>query len=490
MIKITNTNVSYTLNGHMTGLLGNSDDLVKTKILCAITSNHWCSTENNSNNSWNVNFNNGNLNNNNKYNSNVVRAVAALGEEQKIGWVLAYLDCCKHKLSSKQCTLYRAYSEDVMTLAAEIYSRTYKPTTSTCFCVTRPKLREVFASNFRDRVVQHWICLRLEPLFEDRFQQQGNVSYNCRKGFGTLAAVQKLSKEIEEVTYNYTRSAWIGKFDLKGFFMSIDCDILLEKLIPFIREKYKGDDVEDLIWATIQVVNNRPELNCEKRGKDLWSLLPPNKTLFGRTKNVGMPIGNLTSQLFANFYMSFFDELMIDETNKVNGTYIRFVDDWIVVCPNKKDVIRLYNMAYQWLLDNLHVYLHTDKVYIQHSTKGVNFVGSIIRPGRIYTINRTVGAFIQKIVDSELLAKRAITQRKVSLMLEFCKYVNGINSYMGFLVHSSSYAIRRKVLHRCHYMPLCCTLNSKYTIVRLKKNFKTYVRIKKWNNSTSSCGVF
>jgi len=488
VIKITNTNVFQTLNGHMTGspcsLLQSSEDLVKTKILCAITSNHWCSTENNSNNSWNVNFNNGNLNNNNKYNSNVVRAVAALGEKTKIGWVLAYQDCCKHKLSSKQCTLYRGYAEDIFTLAAEIYTRTYQPTTSTCFCVTRPKIREVFASNFRDRIVQHWICLRLEPLFEQRFQEQGNVSYNCRKGFGTLAAVKKLNSNIEKVTEDYTKSAWIGKFDLKGFFMSIDCDILLEKLIPFIREKYKEDDVEDLIWATIQVVNNRPELNCEKRGKDLWHLLPANKTLFGRTKNIGMPIGNLTSQLFANFYMSYFDELMINETKKLGGSYIRFVDDWIIVCPEKKDIVRLYFMALKWLEDNLHVHLHTDKVYIQHSTKGVNFVGSYIKPHRIYTINRTVGAFWQKIIESELLLKNAIKTKNSSKLHEFAHCVNGINSYMGFLVHSNSYAIRRKLLHKCHYMPLCCTLNSKYTIVRLKKKFKNYVRIKQWQCGT------
>ena len=105
------------------------------------------------------------MNNNNKNNSNVVRAVAALGEEDRLAWLEAFEDCCRHKLTSPQCVEYRAhFEEDLFTLAMEVKNRTYKPSTSTCFIVTRPKLREVFAANFRDRVVHHWICLRLEPL--------------------------------------------------------------------------------------------------------------------------------------------------------------------------------------------------------------------------------------------------------------------------------------------------------------------------------------
>lgn len=91
--------------------------------------------------------------------------------------------------------MYRLiWHEDLLDLAREVYERTYRPTTSTCFIVTRPKLREVFAANFRDRIVQHWLCLRLEPLFEARFVEHGNVSFNCRKGFGTFACIDQLTK--------------------------------------------------------------------------------------------------------------------------------------------------------------------------------------------------------------------------------------------------------------------------------------------------------
>lgn len=202
---------------------GTSVEVLAKEILAhAIRANYWSSTENSENNAWNVNFSSGNVNNNNKYNSNALRAVAALGKEVKLGWVEAYHDCCNNKKSSYECNAYRANFElDLWLLIYEVYSRTYKPGPSTCFIVTFPKLREVFAAAFRDRIVHHWICLRLNPLFEARFSAQGNVSHNCRKGFGTRSAVLAFNRDVNAVTSNYTRKAYIGRFDIKSFFMSI-----------------------------------------------------------------------------------------------------------------------------------------------------------------------------------------------------------------------------------------------------------------------------
>lgn len=308
------------LNGHTTRVWGyrvpreRPHDLVKDKMImyARIASNHWSSTENNSNNSWNVNFSSGNANNN-KYNGNVVRPVAALREDTKLGWIEAFTSCCLKKKSSIQCSLYRSFYEfDLLRLASEVESRTYYPTTSHCFVVTRPKLREIFAANFRDRVVQHWIINRVEPLLEERFESQGNVSFNCRKGYGTIKAVESLRDDIEKISEGYTKETWIGKFDMANFFMSIDTEILLSLLIPFIRKNYKGDDIETLIWVTEVTVRSRPQENCIRKGRiSLWNVLEPRKSLFNNSPGVGMPIGNITSQLLANFYLSFFDEYMI-----------------------------------------------------------------------------------------------------------------------------------------------------------------------------------
>ena len=250
------TGTSLLKNGRVTGPLPSVKDLVKNKIVHAITaSRYWSSSENSQNNSWNVNFSNGNFNNNNKYNSNMVRAVAALNDKYVEGWFDALDDCCAQKKTSSQCVMYRLiWHEDLLDLAREVYERTYRPTTSTCFIVTRPKLREVFAANFRDRIVQHWLCLRLEPLFEARFVEHGNVSFNCRKGFGTFACIDQLTKNTIEVSDDYSHEAWYAQFDIKGFFMSIDCERLLEHLLPFIKEKIYGGQTYSVTEYTMSEI--------------------------------------------------------------------------------------------------------------------------------------------------------------------------------------------------------------------------------------------
>ena len=149
------------------------------------SANYWASTENNRNNAWNVNSNDGNTNGNNKYNSLTVRAAVAYGgfKEAIKAVYEAYLDCKRGKMSSPYTIAYIEIAvDDLPRLAYEIYTVIYKPTVSICFLVKYPKLREVFAADFRDRIVHHWIIIRLEPLFERRFQQMGNISFNTGSG--------------------------------------------------------------------------------------------------------------------------------------------------------------------------------------------------------------------------------------------------------------------------------------------------------------------
>lgn len=179
------------------------------------------------NNAWNVNFSNGNVNNNNRTNTNRVRAVAAFDDLRPFveSFLEAYEDCLKNKRTSPQAVEYMpTAAEDVPRLALEVWERRYKPTTSTCFMVTYPKLREVFAAAFRDRIVHHWICKRLTPLFEARCRQLGDCAHACRVGHGTAFAVKHLKYGIDTVTQNHTREAWIYKGDIVGFFFVIVCD--------------------------------------------------------------------------------------------------------------------------------------------------------------------------------------------------------------------------------------------------------------------------
>ena len=476
------------LNGHTTRserpklglirpLIGS---LVKSKKVYANpSSNHWSSTENSSTNSWNVNFSDGNINNNNKYNSNVVRPCVALEIEEISGWYEAFLDCCQRKKSTIQCSIYRSnFETDILKLIREVKSRTYIPSVSTCFVISRPKYREIFAANFRDRIAQHWVIQRIEPLLEERFVSQGNVSFNCRKGYGTSAAVKRLDQNIKEVSLGYTKTAWIGKFDMRSFFMSIDKEILLNLLIPFIREKYKGSDIEDLIWLITVIIRHEPQENCIKRGRlNLWDELPPQKSLFNSPRGIGMPIGNITSQLLANFYLSFLDEYMNALCSSIGAKYVRFVDDFIVVCKEKHQIKRLWKKANKFLLDKLHIVLHPDKIYIQEVKKGVKFVGSVIKPGRIYLSNRSVGGFASTLHTLDRVCCRVYfeTQKNFDcriILKDLEHYISSINSYMGFLIHTSSYGIRCKFINSLSWFWGVCDVDTKTKVVKIKPEYK------------------
>lgn len=460
-------------NGRVTGYRHSSRRLVKNKIahaLAVATSGCASSSEYSQHNAWNMNFGNGNTNNNNKNNSNLVRPVAALPDNYAEGWFDALDDCSARKKMSTQCAMYRQiWHEDIMKLAREVWERTYRPTTSICFIVTRPKLREVFAANFRDRIAQHWLCMRLNPLFEKRFNEQGNVSFNCRVGYGTLACVQRLKENTIDISEYYTNEAWYAKFDIKGFFMSIDCEKLLELLLPFIKEnwgywrgtKYEND-LDLCLWLTDVIVRHRPQDNCQKRGNvRLWNDLPHDKSLFYTSPMRGEPIGNITSQLFANFYLSYFDEWAIQAAKERGAKYVRFVDDFVFVCKNKQDALYFRVESRRVLKDRLHVSLHPEKVYVQEVKKGVKMVGSVVKPGRVYLSNRTVAGFVNAVRKLEDACKRVDKSAIYS-------WVRSVNSYLGFLRHHTSYAIRRKAFSNLTYFWKVCYIYGHFEVVKIK----------------------
>lgn len=457
---------SYILNGCAT-----SSRLVKTKLVRILLS----SAENSATNAWNINPQTGqvNNNNNNKYNANVVRPVVALDEERINGWMIAYASCLSNKMTSSQCTLYRINDTDLLNLMQECEQRRYTPSTSICFCVTVPKIREIFAAAFRDRIVQHWICLRIEPLFEERFIAQGNVSWNCRKNCGTQKAALALRRDIIEVSENYTREAWVGRFDIVSFFMNIDIRILEQLVVNFINEKYHGSDKGLLLYLLVTTIRHRPQDNCERRGDmTLWDRMPKGKSLFDAEWYRGMPIGNITSQLLANFYMSFIDGDMTALCMPVGARYERFVDDFVFVCRTKEQVLMLRDKARALLGERLNLSMHEDKQYIQDVTKGIYFVGTVIKMQRMYLSNRTVGGMCRKL--RELQRVLSDIERKGFFSLDdaytLAHYQSSLNSYLGFMHGKNTYAIRRKVFNE--HCPLFFDyfyMDGRYEVVRVRK---------------------
>ena len=426
------------LNGRPT-CLRVSYEVARAKAKAA--SNFWTSTENNSNNTWNVNFGSGNVNNNNKYNTNRVRAVAAFGNDFEVfldSVLEAYEDCLRGKRSSHQAVEYMAIAhEDLITLAVEMWTGEYTPSVSTAFIVKYPKYREVFAAHFRDRIVHHWICLRLNPLFERRFVEQGNVSHNCRKGFGTRSAVQSAAKGMAEVSDNYHKQAWVFRGDLVSCFMSIDKQILWDRLSVFIRRKYHGNFKEILLNLTRITIFHRPELNCVLNSKPaLWQNMPPGKSLFRNKQGKGVPIGNLTTQLFVNFLLSFLDLYVRYICRHHTYHYDRFVDDFILVSDDLGFLAKAVDLIGSFLHNTLLLEMHRDKRYLQPVSHGVLFVGCYIKPGRIYLSNRTVSKFRQKAFGynrkAELSGLESYDAERIR---------DSLNSYFGFCKGRHAYRI-------------------------------------------------
>ena len=434
-------------------------------------SNYWSVTENNSNNAWNVNFSNGNVNNNNKYNGNVVRPVAAFDELFNAFYKSvedAYFDCMRGKMSSPQAIEYMQIARtDLPILAWELWTGTYKPTTSTCFLVKYPKLREVFAANFRDRIIHHWICLRLEPLFEERFISQGDVSFNCRKGYGTQKCVEHCADGAAYVSDNYTKHAWVFKGDLVGFFMSIDKHLLwylLERFIIRWRKRYEREgwaklskvtlyrqtEMPEMYWdillkTTKTVVMHHPEDDCVLNSPaEMWRGLAPNKSLFGCDKAKGEPIGNLTTQLFANFLMSFFDQYVLYIFRRKKHSYERFVDDWNNKCDDLDFLKEAIKKEETFLRDKLKLTMHKNKRYLQPVSHGLALVGSYIKPKRIYLSNRTLARFEERVIGfGRFMVKRG------RLSVLDCKRIEQVvNSYLGFCKGKQTYKKRVEFLNK------------------------------------------
>lgn len=402
-------------------------------------------SESNANNSWNLNFGNGNLNNNNKYNSCYVRPCTASVDFRTFrdSMYKAYENCLKGKTCSVQALEYMpSASVDVEWLAEEVYHFNYKPSTSACFMVTFPKLREVFAAAFRDRIIHHWICIRLLPSFEERCHELGDVSHACRKGYGTKTAVQQVSDGIERVTRHMQKKAWIYKGDIVGFFMHICKHRMWDMLKELIEDKYHGMDKDYLLYLTEVTVFHSPEKDCYiKSPYHLWKDIPADKSLFYNGDGIGEPIGNLTTQLFAGYYMSFLDEFIVKLFEGKNYSYTRSVDDFVIVCDDRAFLKSSIRAIAKFTHDRLGLECHSDKIYFQPASHGVKFLGQIIRYKRRYIINRTVGRMINR-------TKECIKECEAGTMtlMRAEHWATVFNSYFGFLVQTNSWKIRKEIM--------------------------------------------
>lgn len=347
------------------------------------------------------------------------------------GMLEAYYDCRRRKRRTASAIVYEMnYESSLIALRDRINTRTYQPGKSICFVVTRPRYREVFAASFEDRIVHHYIGLRLEPLFELVFSPR---TFNCRKGKGQLYGVKMLEADIKEASNNYTTDCYIMKLDLQGFFMSIDKSMLARMIDKFIVKYYQGSDIDDLRYLCQIVVLHCPERNCERHSpREMWEHLPANKSLFTNGEGKGVAIGNLFAQLFANFLLNILDWYIEELGIKYHG---RYVDDFYCIHADKKVLLSAVPKI-RVKLAELGLSLNPKKFYFQHYTKGVEFTGAVVKPYRTYCCNRVLTNFIAAV-------RKLNRARNID---EVNHAVCSINSYLGLLRQSNEYGKRREIL--------------------------------------------
>ncbi|MCH3994850.1 MAG: RNA-directed DNA polymerase [Prevotella sp.] len=343
----------------------------------------------------------------------------------------AYFVCRRGKRRTASAIEYEMdYVPKLIELRDRVNCRTYAPGKSICFVVTRPRYREVFAAAFEDRIIHHYIAIRLEPLFERAFNDR---TFNCRKDKGQLYGVECLKNDMRECSRDYKTDCYCMTLDIKGFFMSIGKSIMASMIDDFVVSNYNGEDKEDLRFLCKAVIMHEPQKNCIRKSPDsLWSHIPKEKSLFTNGKGKGLAIGNLFSQLFANFYLNRIDWLIEKYGTKYHG---RYVDDMYCISTDKERLLNLVPIIRKEL-SAIGLRLNTKKFYFQHCSKGVPFTGAVVKPGRVYAMNRTIGNLRSAI--GALNHAKAIGEIK--------KCVNSINSYLGLLGHYNEYANRRKVL--------------------------------------------
>ena len=218
-------------------------------------------------------------------------------------------------------------------------------------------------------------------------------SYACRKSKGTLHAVERLRAFSRKVTANGTRGSWYLQLDVRGFFIAVNRSILYQQLMarepdPAVR------------WLLGVILFNNLTRNCRFRNARQadFEQLPAHKTLFKAAPDCGLPIGNLTSQFFANVYLDALDQF-IKHQLKVRF-YVRYCDDLVLLASNEEELKEWERDIGIFLDERLHLQLN-DRRKLRPVADGIDFLGYIVRPYYLLVRRRVVGALRERLEHVE-----------------------------------------------------------------------------------------
>lgn len=263
------------------------------------------------------------------------------------------------------------------------------------FYVCDPKRRHIHKANVRDRVMHQAVFRVLYPLFDKHFIYD---SYSSRNNKGTHKGVERLRVTVRKVSKNWKRQAWTLKCDVRKFFDSIDHTILRELILRKVNDR-------DMIWLIDLIF----ESFCKEKGK-------------------GLPLGNVTSQLFANIYLNELDQFAKHALKA--KYYFRYCDDFVIVHEDRKFLERCIDGAAQFLEEKLCLELHPHKVEIRKASQGIDFLGYIVLPYTLVVRTKTKKRVSRKVRENI----ESYNMRKVSVET----FSSTLTSYLGVFSHAKA----------------------------------------------------
>ena len=282
--------------------------------------------------------------------------------------------------------------DNILSLHRDLINGNYKHGGYECFKINDPKPRDIHKALVSDRLLHHAVYLKLYPFFDKTFIED---SFSCRIGKGSHKAINRFREFSYIVSKNHTKICWTLKCDIKKFFASINQTIL----IKILDERISDKKIVGLLKEIIGSFNS------------------------GR-KEIGLPLGNLTSQLFSNVYMNEFDQF-VKHKLKIRH-YIRYADDFVILSEDKNYLKKIIPVIGDFLQNNLSLTLHPDKIYIKTLYSGVDFLGWFNFPHHKTLRNKTKNRMLAKIKEN--------------------KNLKTLSSYIGLLKHGSTQKVKDKVL--------------------------------------------
>lgn len=332
--------------------------------------------------------------------------------------LLAARKAQKGKRFRENVLLFNAHLEqELLTLQTELESFSYCPGDYHTFHIVEPKKRLISAAPYRDRVVHHALCNVIQPIFERSFVDH---SYANRTGFGTHRALARFTQLARSHTY-------VLQCDIQKYFPCIDHGILKQK----IRRKIK---CKHTLWLINTIIDH-------SNAQESPVLYFPDDDLFTPTqRRKGLPMGNLTSQFFANVYLNGFDHFVLEQLKM--PTYVRYVDDFALFSNQRDALVQAREHIEDYLAD-LRLKIHPIKSQCFATQLGANFLGFRVLPDRIRVKPENLRRARRRI------GKMQKAYRNGDIPLD--KVSESMRSWIAHLEHGDTWRLREKLLEKFNF---------------------------------------